>query len=215
MFDGKTIWFVVRGNAGSPSNFVEWEYLSRDYIIQNLAVPAVAVSYATTFATVWRNRGMRAQRFAKILNGYTTRDWRVNIMAHSEGSVVGTDALRLLGWPRIENLHLVCGACDHDFQKLGLNDALRKERISAIHTWQAGRDTAMQFESLAIGRILFGIHRPLGLDGPTNVSQQYANLVHEHWESPWDSYGHSDCWLPQNFNRTMDGFVKSQWPIST
>ena len=209
MYDGKILWSVVRGIAGSPSNFTEWEYRARDRIIQTLFIPAIAISYATSFATVWRNRGMRAQRYAQILKGYADDNWRLNILAHSEGTVVATDALRLLGWPRVENLHLVCGACDHDFQKLGLNDALRKERIAAIHTWQAGRDTAMQFESLAIGRILFGVHRPLGLDGPTNVSQQYAAQVHERWESPWDGYGHSDCWLPQNFNRTMDGFLKS------
>jgi len=210
MYDGKTIWFIVRGIAGSPSNFLEWEYQARDIIIQTINIPAVAASYATSFLTVWRNRGMRAQRFAKVLRGYTARDWRVNIIAHSEGTVVATDALRFLGWPRVEQLHLVCGACDSDFGRLGINDALRMDRIAMVHCWMAGRDTAMQFENLTLGRMLFQIHRPLGLKGPSNVIRQFKNWIHNHYETPWDDYGHSDCWDSKNINKTVAGFLASR-----
>jgi pimeloyl-ACP methyl ester carboxylesterase len=207
MFDGKTIWFVVRGIAGSPSNFLEWEYEARDFIIQSLNIPAVAISYATSFLTVWRNRGMRAQRLAAVIQSYAEKDWRINIIAHSEGTVVATDALRLLCWPRIEQLHLVCGACDADFERLGINQALKLDRLARVHCWMAGHDTAMQFEKLALGRILFQVHKPLGLKGPGNIHPQFKNFVQEHWEAPWDGYGHSDCWLPGNLERTTKQFL--------
>ena len=84
MYEGKTIWFIVRGICGSPSNFLEWEYEARDFIIQTVNVPAVAVSYATSFLTVWKRRQWRAARFAKVLKGYTDKYWRIHIIGHSE-----------------------------------------------------------------------------------------------------------------------------------
>ena len=210
MFDGKQIWFVVRGIAGSPSNFLEWEYEARDWIIQNVGIPAVAVSYATNFLTVWKGRRTRMERFAKVLRGYTSRDFRVNIIAHSEGTVVATDTLRFLGWPRVENLHLVCGACNSDFESLGVNRALRSGSIEQVHCWIAGEDTAMRFERLVLGKLLFGIPErscPLGLYGPRNINQEFAHKVIEHWGNPWDKYDHSTCWLPNNLDGTMEKFM--------
>jgi hypothetical protein len=210
MYDGKTIWFIVRGIAGTPSDFLEWEYEARDWAIQNLQTPAVAVSYTTSFLTVWKRRQWRAKRFAKVLRGYISRDWRCNIICHSEGTVVALDALKFLGWPRIENLHLVCGACDSDFQRLGINQALRCGGIGNVHCWIAGQDTAMLYERIVLGKLLFGIperSEPLGLHGPRNVNQQFASQVHEHWESPWDKYNHSTCWEDARMNQTMSGFI--------
>lgn len=207
MYDGRTIWFVIRGIAGHPSDLLEWEFVVRNKIITQLQIPAIAISYATNFWSVWQNRKNRALQSAKNIKEFSARDWRINIIAHSEGTVVATDALQLLGWPRVEALHLVCGACDSDFGRLGLNDALRQDRIGAIHCYMAGHDTAMQFENLTLGRMLFQIHRPLGLHGPTNVNQMFKEKVIEHWEYPWDTYGHSTCWEKMNMDRTMAGFL--------
>jgi hypothetical protein len=203
----KTIWFIVRGIAGSPSNFVEWEYLVRDHIIRKLGVPAVAVSYATSFATVWRNRSMRANRFAEIIKAYADAGWTMNFIAHSEGTVVALDALRSLYWPKVGNLHLVCGACDNDFERLGMNYAIRQDMFDSVHVWIAGQDSAMHFENLAIGRMLFQVKMPLGLKGPVNIDPIARSMVRIHYEMPWFNYGHSDCWLPENMAATVDGIL--------
>jgi len=211
MFDGRQIFFIVRGIAGNPNDFDdEWEFEARDWLIQNTGVPAVAVSYTTNFLTVWHRRKNRCQRFAKILHGYTERDFRVNIIAHSEGTVVATDALRFLGWPRVENLHLVCGACDSDFERIGINRALKIGSIEQVHCWIAGKDRAMLWERLVLGKLLFGIpdrSEPLGLVGPRNVNQEFSDKVIEHWGDPWTTYDHSTCWLPSRLDRTMRGFL--------
>lgn len=210
MYDGKTLWAIFRGIAGNPDDFDEWEFNLRDKIIRTTGIPAIVFSYKTNFLTVWKNRRLRAERAARVLKGFSDTDYRINIAAHSEGTVVATDSLRLLGWPRVENLHLVCGACDSDFERIGINRALKMESLGEVHCWIAGKDTAMKFERLVLGKLLFGIperSEPLGLHGPRNVNQEFKANVCEHWGSPWDEYGHSDCWLPQNLNRTMLGFL--------
>jgi hypothetical protein len=210
MYDGKSIWFVVRGIAGSPSNFLEFEYEARDFIIQTTGQHAIAVSYATSFLTAWRRRRWRAQRFAKVLKSYSDLDWRINMICHSEGTVVATDALKLLNWPRIEQLHLVCGACNSDFDDLGINDAFASNNLGNVHCWIAGHDTAMRFERLILGKLLFGIperSEPLGLYGPRNVNQRFRNQVVEHWDNPWNQYDHSTCWEPAKMAISMNGFL--------
>lgn len=208
MYDGKTIVFLIRGIAGHPSDQQEWEYRAADHVILKPHIPARAISYSTSFLTVWRRRQWRARRFSKVLRKYTTQDWRVHIIAHSEGTVVALDSMKLAGWPRVESVQLVCGACDSDFERNGLNGAIRTEKIGKVFCYTAGRDWAMRWENLVLGRVLFGIPErswPLGLVGPRNVSSMplLQEKVVEVADSPWDGYGHSTCWTGDKFDRTM------------
>jgi pimeloyl-ACP methyl ester carboxylesterase len=207
MFDGKTIIFFVRGIAGNPDDFLEWEQRAADHVIIKYGIPARAISYHTDFWSVWMKRRWRAQRFAKVLRKYSIRDYRIIIVAHSEGTVVALDAMRMAGWPRVENVHLICGACDSDFERNGLNRALRIGSIAKVTVYTAGRDWAMRFENLLLGRLLFGISErswPLGLVGPRNVSNFLLPCrVVEVCDPPWKYYGHSECFEKDNFECTM------------
>jgi len=206
MYDGKTIWFVIRGIAGHPSDQLEWEYEGRDILILTTGRPAVAVSYATTFLTVWNRRHWRARQFARVLRKFTARDYRVHILAHSEGTVVAVDSMKLAGWPRVESVHLVCGACDSDFHRNGLNEAVRTGCIGRVHCYMAGEDEAMWWENLDLGKILFGIplrSRSLGLKGPRNVDDAVRSQIIEHRDAPWDNYDHSTCWETGKIEATL------------
>lgn len=199
--------FFVRGIAGNPDDFLEWEQRAADHCIKTYGVPARAISYHTDFWSVWMKRRYRAQRFAKVLRGYSVLDYRITIVAHSEGTVVALDAMRLAGWPRVEQVHLVCGACDSDFERNGLNRALRAGQVGRVTCYTAGRDWAMRFENLILGRLFFGISArtwPLGLVGPRNVSSFLLPCrVTEVADAPWRHYGHSECFERDNFERTM------------
>ena len=138
MFDGKTLYFFVRGIAGHPSDALEWEWRAADLINQQTPHKARTVSYATEFWSVWMRRKWRAKRFARVLRSYSVLDWRIVLVGHSEGSVLILDALRLAGWPRVEQLHLICGACDNDFERNGINWALRSGSIGKVHVYLAG-----------------------------------------------------------------------------
>jgi pimeloyl-ACP methyl ester carboxylesterase len=206
MFDGKSIAFFVRGIAGNPDDFLEWEQKAADHTIITCGVPARAITYHTDFWSVWMRRRFRAQRFARVLWKYSVRDYRITIVAHSEGTVVALDAMRFAGWPRVEHVHLICGACDSDFERTGLNHALRSGKIGKVTTYTAGRDWAMRFENLILGRLFFGLSRrtwSLGLVGPRNVSWLVAGRVVEVTDPPWKHYGHSECFEHDNFERTM------------
>jgi len=207
MFDGKAIVFFVRGIAGHPDDFLSWEQQAADYTIIHHGIPTRAISYHTDFWSVWMRRRWRAQRFAKVLRKYSIRDYRITIVAHSEGAVVALDAMKLAGWPRVENVHIICGACDSDFNRNGLGHALRIRAIAKVICYTAGRDCAMRFENLVLGRLLFGISArtwPLGLVGPRNVSTFLLPCrVTEVCDPPWKYYGHSECFDGDNFKRTM------------
>jgi pimeloyl-ACP methyl ester carboxylesterase len=214
MFDGKSIVFFVRGIAGNPDNFLEWEQRAADHTIIQYGIPARAISYHTDFWSVWMKRRYRAQRFSKVLRKYSVRDYRITIVAHSEGTVVALDAMRLAGWPRVEQVHLICGACDSDFERTGLNRALRAGQVGRVTCYNAGRDWAMCFENLILGRALFGISGgswPLGLVGPRNVSSFLLPCrVTEVTDPPWRHYGHSECFDGENFERTMRQILGGQ-----
>jgi len=206
MTDKPTIVFLVRGIAGEPSDFCEWEQSAADWVNVHTPFKARAISYKTSFLTVWFRRRWRSRRFSYILRQYTTQGWRVVIIAHSEGTVVALDSMRLAGWPHVEAVHLVCGACDSDFHRNGLNFALRIGAIGQLHCCMAGEDHAMWYEDLILGKLLFGIperSRPLGLNGPRNISPDVMLKVAEHREPPWDNYGHSTCFEKRNFPGTI------------
>jgi len=205
MFTGKTIIFVIRGIAGHPSDQLEWEYELRDKLIRKINRPVVAISYATTFATVWDRRKWRGQRFGHVLRHFTADDWRVHMIMHSEGTVVGSDGMFWAGWPRIESVHYLCGACNSDLERLGVGPALKRNQIGQFHAYVAGQDEAMRWENIGIGKRLFGLQprsQSMGLRGPTNVSPDLDGSVHLHKGDPWDKYGHSDCWDAENIDRT-------------
>lgn len=206
MYTGQTVYFFVRGIAGHPSDFLEWQWRAADRTNQITPHKARTVSYATQFWSVWINRKTRAKRLARVLRSYSVLDWRIVLVGHSEGTVLALDALRLAGWPRVEQLHLICGACDNNCERLGINWALRSGAIDKVHVYIAGKDMAMWWENLVLGRLFFGISDrsyPLGYHGPTNIADQYKDRVIIHDEAPWNLYGHSTCWEKTNFDRTL------------
>ena len=209
----KEIIFFVRGIAGNPDDFLEWEQRAADHTIIQYGIPARAISYHTDFWSVWMKRRFRAQRFAKVLCKYSVRDYRITIVAHSEGTVVALDAMRLAGWPRVEQVHLICGACDSDFERTKLNWALRAGQIGKVTCYTAGRDFAMRCENLLLGKLFFGVSErswPLGLVGPRNVSFLLPCRVVEVTDPPWKYYGHSECFERNNFERTMRQILGGQ-----
>jgi hypothetical protein len=108
---------------------------------------------------------------------------------------------------RIEALHLVSGACDADFNRNGLNSALRSYRVGRVFVYVAEKDWAMGFEDTLAGKALFGLYasdQPLGLSGPRNVESRMYSRIKQVNER---HYGHSSWWAPVNFERTMRGFV--------
>lgn len=142
----------------------------------------------------------RAKKLAATLDFYG--DWSRRLIGHSNGCDVILDALQLRGWPHVDELHLVCGACEADFEKNGLNTALREKKIGWVAVYVGEKDWALRL-ARSVGQ-LFGFGT-LGLKGPQNVAPDVADRV---GLLTWSAYGHSDCWADAHFTQTMNHFCQ-------
>lgn len=202
---------MEHGISNVASSWRTWPNRGIAWAHNHTGFRAQGLFYFTGPLTVWWRRRLRARAFASLVKSYKDEQWRVHAVGHSNGTAVILDGLRRAGWPRTETLHLVCGACDSDFERNGLNWALANGRVGRVFVYVAGRDRAMWWESLLLGRLLFGIRRrsrPLGLSGPTNVRPSFVNQqlssANRVVRVDWNKFGHSTCWRAGNFERTME-----------
>ena len=214
-----TIFLFERGINGWASIWGEWKnwpnlaivWINKFAAKNELNWRAQTLTYFTGPILAGLTRRFRAFQFSKLIRSYSVDDWDIIIVAHSEGTATVLEALRQAGWPKIKVLHLVCGACDSNFARNGLNFALRESKIDRIVCYRAGRDLAMEIEDTTLGLLMFGISwndLPLGLSGPVNVAGAlWGNKVFERTLSPWSTYGHSDCWEKKNLDVTMMNFI--------
>lgn len=207
MNDGKTIFLFEHGINSVPSDWRDWTNRAIEYINTSTPYKADSLEYFATALNVRCEKG-RTLSFAKKLRAYSVDDWNIIGVAHSNGTRIWTGGWKLAGWPRIKTLHLVCGACDSNFERLGINSALYSGKVSEIFAYTAGKDWAMKIENTLLGRFLFDLsNQPLGLVGPQMVRDTVRQRVRWVTGGKWKEYGHSDCWLPENFESTMKCFL--------
>lgn len=161
--------------------------------------------YFTTALTVDFLESYRAKSFAKMISDYTDAGCKIHLFGHSNGTRVILGALKYAGWPSVETIHLINGAVTADWRDNGLNVAMAAGRVKRVFSYLGGNDSAMKIEDTWIGKALFCVgakDEPLGLVGPTNVIPALESKVQGDVVR-WPDYGHSDCWLPRNFDNTM------------
>jgi len=205
----RVVFLFEHGINALPSDWRDWTNRAIFHVHDQTPYHAQSLEYfAGPIVAHFRHRHL-ADGFAKLVCRYAGNGWKIVVVAHSNGARIVVEGLRRARWPRVEELHLVCGAVDANFERNGLNAALYDRKIGSAHVYVAGLDRAMQIEDTLLGRQLFGIRsEPLGLFGPLHVRPSLAGRVHVVRRSPWDEYGHSDCWRARNFERTMDCFTR-------
>lgn len=209
-----TIWLIVRGIAGNANNCLEWEQRAADWILQDdfcreAGYVARADSYSCSFLDVWIRQKERSEQFARVLLSYVEKGFAIRCIAHSNGTRVVRDGLKIAHWPRVEELHFVCGACDSDFHRTDFNCALKHNRIGAFYHYEGGRDWAMKIENTFLGKLDFAVpehSQPMGLKGPRHVDPCVRSRVICRSKG-WEAYGHSTCWEPHHFNDSMRRIV--------
>jgi hypothetical protein len=161
--------------------------------------------YETT--TVDTHEEERIQTCANLLKAY--EGCEIHVTMHSNGNRVGVGGWNAAGRPKVKTLHMLCGACDADFETLGLNQGLLDGTIEQVFCYVAGSDSAMKIEDTLPGDLLFGIplgHKPLGLDGPRNYTSGRVHVIR------WAGYDHSTCWDEQHFDGTVEQIMASSEP---
>lgn len=206
--DTKTIYIFERGIMGWESIVGDWKNWPNQAIVwtfKNTLHSAQTLTYFTGPILAGITRHWRANQFAKLLQQYA--GWRIRGVAHSEGTATWLLAWRLAGHPPVDELHLICGACNSDCDLNGINRAVKLGRVRKLVSYVAERDGAMKLEDTYIGSACFGLQcggTPMGLKGPENMTPETQRLM---TVKRWKRFGHSDCFLRHNFDSTMSEVV--------
>jgi hypothetical protein len=200
----KTIYLFVNGIACWPGNFTNWNKRAVTFTHTHTENRAEAFEYFTTPLTRPFKEDQRTKHFARALHEYGRAGWQIVCVGHSNGCDVILDGLKRAQYPRVEAVHLVCGACEADFAANGLNYALTFRRIGRVCVYNAERDWALPLAHTLPGRLLG--YGTLGLHGALHVAEAVKDAVGQWW---WKDYGHSTCWLPEHFAATMKHFFPS------
>lgn len=179
------------------------DFLNRMSPIVNLRGDwrADGIYYATSALTVGANEPERVQTCANKLKAYSPVE--THVMGHSNGTRVILDGWLAAGRPPLATVHLLCGACDADFDANGINAGLLEGLIGDVFVYVASEDEAMRIEDTFVGKPIFDLpenHQPLGLAGAKNINPAVASRVHR---IDWIGFGHSTCWNEQNFMATV------------
>ena len=201
----RTIYLFVNGIATWPGNFTNWNKRAVTFTHTRTPHKAEAFEYFCTPLTRPFREDERAKHFARAVREYSRRGWRIICVGHSNGCDVILDGLKRADWPHVEAVHLVCGACEADFSKNGLNYALHFGHIQTVYVYNAQKDWALPLAHTLPGKILG--YGTLGLDGALHIADGVKDQVGQLW---WKNYGHSTCWLPDYFNATMKHFFNEK-----
>jgi hypothetical protein len=203
----RTIYLFVNGIATWPGNFTNWNKRAVTFTHTQTDDRAEAFEYFCTAFTRPFREDERTKHFARALREYSRLGWNIVCVGHSNGCDVILDGLRRAGWPRVEAVHLVCGACEADFWKNGLNTQLERGRVGKVFVYCAAKDWALWLAHSFTGKLLG--YGTLGQHGAQNVYERVQDRVGQLW---WRDFGHSTCWLPDNFHATMKHFFPGMSP---
>lgn len=181
---------------------VTWTHVNRSVNAKLLMVAEKVEYFCGPIGRAF-GQDQRAKKLTRMLGFYL--GWDIVLVGHSNGAAVILDALEMAGWPRIEEVHFVSGACEADFDRNGLNDALSRNRIGKVTVYCGGKDGAMRYARSWFARLLG--YGTLGLHGPRNVAASISKAGRVA-TFLWRSFGHSTCWNEDHFDATMSYFVK-------
>ena len=199
----ETVWFFVNGILTWPGRSSNWTGRAVTHTMAHHPdLKAEKVEYFS-FATIDRVLGQRRRidLMQQTMQEYLNKNFYIHIAAHSNGTDVVLDTLDWLKWPQVESLHLLAPACQADFGKNGLNQALRNNSLGTAHVYLGKKDWPMRFAKSWLGRCFYD--KPLGYYGPLHVDQDIASVkkrvvIHER-----EDFGHSDWFGMDNFSRTL------------
>ena len=194
----RTIYLFVNGVAAWPGNFTNWNKRAVTFTHTRTEHRAEAFEYFCTVLTRPFREDERAKHFARAIREYSRLGWKIICVGHSNGCDVILDGLKRAEWPRVEEIHLLSGACEADFKRNGLNAAISFAHVGKVFVYNAQHDWALPLAHTLPGKILG--YGTLGLDGALHIADDVKDRVDQTW---WQHYGHSTCWEPHNFALTM------------
>ena len=198
----KRVIIYVNGILTKPGDLRDWNLRACIWTQINSDFKATPFEYFCDVFGRAFGQTRRAEKLADVIQAY--KDFDITLVGHSNGCAVILAALnQMIVYPKINAVHLVSAACEADFVRNGLNEALESGKVGKVFVYRGGKDWALKLASGWLGRLLgYGV---LGLHGAQNVTAMARNGL---GELIWPDYGHGDCFLPEHFDRTMKHFTE-------
>lgn len=149
---------------------------------------------------IWQEK--RAIGLAELANKYLAKGWRVFLRGHSNGCDVICRAIKHIEHGSIAGIQLIAAACQADFGKNGLNDALLHGRVQKAVLCCSSDDRALWLAraSHPVLRLFANGYGSLGFSGPLNVLDAIEHRVCTVWRPGFD---HGDWLIGPELLRTM------------
>jgi len=196
------MFLFVSGILGDPDDQFAWTDEAVRWIQANTPHQADKYEYRSGAITRFIGQAGRVRDCQRILSKYPGK--RLTLVPHSNGCAIVCEMLRKCPELRIDTLHLLGAACDHDFERNGLNEALRSGQVKRVCVYWSEMD-----EALAKGKRWTGW-------------LQWTRKVHERWSwFPRLGYGWLGMTKPEHWNidpaveRSVwahrEDYLHSQW----
>lgn len=193
---------LINGIRTKPDSIDSWTDRAEEWIEENNVGTAYRYEYYDMALLAPFRRSRRIKDICTLIERASVKGHTVSVIAHSNGCWLAcgvAEELTRRGWPQLETLSLIAGACKSNFEKNKLNDALRNGNVKKVVVMCSANDKALK-----AARFSCGLYGDLGLVGAHSVEPTKAHQVKVIRD---DSMNHGD-WFSKQFQRTMLEAVK-------
>ena len=200
----QTIIVFVNGILVIPGQVVGWTERACEWVNSKTEFKADRYEYFADALFHAIKEPKRVEDLFSVMDKYITM--QPVLVGHSNGCDIICKLLKNND-VAVKSIHLIAGACERDFDKNGLNDAVKLGKVDSINIYGSNFDKALiKAKSTGWFMRLFGAaYGTLGLEGPVNMSQGSAAITKTIWK---DGYDHSTWFWPENFDTTMRGITQ-------
>lgn len=196
------VWILIPGILQHPEGIEDWADRARDWIHANTEDTAITYEYRVGIIRTKRERKRWVADLIELLcTRYAGRT--VNVLTHSNGGYIITEAIKQCRDIHLKALHMVAAAADADFDKNGLNEAILSNRVQRVFLYCSRGDRTLNTWATWSKR-LFGWlglgYGNLGWVGKKHVSDDAEAAVDEIWR---DSMDHSTWFTDPYFEWLM------------
>lgn len=194
------VYIVVNGILVSPGDARGWTDRAVTWLHNEAEVNVQAEKFEYFASALTRRirQQAHAEDLAALIRRYNGRE--LHLVGHSNGCDLILRALRLTLTP-IRSIHLIAAACDEDFDRNGLNEALVSLRLRAVHLYTSPDDGVLKWLARP-SRLLFGwLGLGYGLLGLVGPKFEAAPDCVTRDDRP--GYGHSTWFSDEHFVETF------------
>lgn len=194
-----TIYILVNGICTNPEDVEAWTDRAEAWLDEHTKAKATKMEYKAGVLTRRWYQNERVENLQKICKRYLGD--KIILVGHSNGCDIIERMLKKGLTGKIQEIHLIAAASEHDFVKNGYNNALKSERVGKIVVYTSPIDKALQkakWSSSMFGWLGLG-YGYLGLVGPLNVDPSAKDRVVVYNEE----MSHSQWFSKKFFERTM------------